>query len=54
VLTRGGAEVWAICLGCDRSGGRSLSSGWRMVLGWFLWPILVLFGLLIVLYAAFG
>jgi hypothetical protein len=54
VLTQGGTQVWAICLGCDRHGGRSLGAGWRMVIGWFLWPILGLFVLLVLLYLAVG
>jgi len=42
VLTEGGANVHAICLGCDRRGGRSLRSGWFAVLAWFAVPIAVL------------
>jgi hypothetical protein len=54
VLTQGGTQPWAICLGCDRSGGRSLSAGWWMVIGWLLWPILGMLAFLVVLYLAFG
>ena len=36
-LTEGGAQVWAICLECDRRKGRSLSGAWRaLVLGLLL------------------
>jgi hypothetical protein len=35
-LTEGGLTTFAICLECDRRGGRSLSSGWtRLLLGVF-------------------
>jgi hypothetical protein len=33
-LTEGGARVWAICLGCAASKGRSLSPAWRGLLLW--------------------
>ncbi len=33
-LTEGGAKVWAICLECDRKGGRSLKGAWRGLLLW--------------------
>ena len=42
VLTEGGARVWAICLGCEDRGGRSLRRGWAMVLGWIALPIVAL------------
>jgi hypothetical protein len=45
VLTEGGSRTYAICLECDRRGGRSLRDGWITVLGWFLVPILALFAL---------
>ncbi len=47
-LTEGGAQVWAICLACDRKGGRSLSGRW---LGFGLWllGLLVAMATLIVL-----
>lgn len=36
-LTEGGARTWAVCLDCDRKGGKSLSGAWggllRFVLG---------------------
>jgi hypothetical protein len=54
VLTTGGAQPWAICLGCDRAGGRSLNAGWRAVLGWILLPILALLLAVLALYALFG
>ena len=48
VLTEGGAKVWAICLRCERRGGKSLRSGWSLVAMWLLLPLLGL-GLLVVL-----
>lgn len=33
-LTEGGAKVWAICLECDRRGGRSLAGRWGALLLW--------------------
>lgn len=41
-LTEGGAKVWAICLACERKGGRSLSSALG---GLGLWLVLGLLGL---------
>ena len=41
--------MYAICVGCDKRGGRSLKSGWMAVIGWFVVPILVLVGALLVL-----
>lgn len=42
VLTEGGAKLWAICVRCDRRGGRSLLPGWAIVLSWIAVPIAVL------------
>lgn len=47
-LTEGGAKVWAICLDCDRRGGRSLTKAWSG-LGFWLVGILVLLAALVVL-----
>lgn len=44
-LTEGGTKVFAICLDCDRRGGRSLTPAWRGVVGLLA---LVLGGLLAV------
>jgi hypothetical protein len=33
-LTEGSARVWAICLDCDRKGGRSLAPAWQGLLLW--------------------
>lgn len=44
-LTSGGATTWAICLDCDRKGGRSLAGAWA---SFGLWLV----GLLVVLAAA--
>jgi phosphate/sulfate permease len=54
VLTTGGTTTFAICLACERRGGSSVSAAWRVVLGWFLKPILALFVALAVLYLLFG
>lgn len=43
-LTDGGLKTWAICLECDRRGGRSLRHGWTGVLVWLAVPILLLVG----------
>lgn len=42
VLTTGGATPWAICHGCQESGGGSLRRGWLVVLGWFVKPMALL------------
>ena len=54
VLTTGATTTFAICLACERRGGRSLSGGWAVVLGWILKPILGLLVALVVLYWLFG
>jgi hypothetical protein len=54
VLTEGGAHVWAICKTCDAAGGRQLRSGWGLVVGWLLLPILGLAVALVVLAWLFG
>jgi hypothetical protein len=48
-LTEGGATVWAICLDCDRKGGRSLSGAWRGLGLWLLGGLLVLAGIIALL-----
>jgi len=40
VLTEGSAKVWAICLGCEKRGGKSLLQGWMSVLVWVGLPII--------------
>jgi hypothetical protein len=40
VLTKGGASIWAVCLRCDKRGGRSLRAGWGAALTWLMLPIL--------------
>jgi hypothetical protein len=42
VLTEGGAKVWAICLRCERRGGKSLMGRWWTVIGWIALPIVAL------------
>lgn len=49
MLTEGGANVYAICLGCDRRSGRQLAGAWLRVLWWLALPILVLAGVLVLL-----
>ena len=39
VLTEGGTRTFAVCLGCERRAGRSLTSGWLGVIGFVLVPI---------------
>jgi hypothetical protein len=39
VLTEGSAKLWAICLRCEKRGGKSLLSGWALVLAWVALPI---------------
>jgi hypothetical protein len=47
VLTEGGSKVWAVCLRCERRGGRSLRAGWITVLVWIAGPLLALAALLL-------
>jgi hypothetical protein len=54
VITEHGVKPYAICLRCDRKGGRSLRSGWLAVLGLFIGPIVLVFLLLLLLQWAFG
>ena len=42
VLTEGGVRTYAICLGCDRSVGRSLGASWLVVIGWIAVPLIAL------------
>lgn len=51
VLTEGGVKLWAICLTCEKKGGKSLSGGWGIVLGWIALPIVAL--LVAVLFLAY-
>ena len=44
VLTEGGAKLWAICLSCERRGGKSLRSGWSVVGLWLIGTLAVLGG----------
>jgi hypothetical protein len=54
VLTTGGAQTWAICLACEDHSGASLARPWRMVLGWFVKPMLILLVIYVVLRLALG
>ena len=51
VLTEGGVQLWAICLQCDRKGGRSLAPAWRRAALWIagVFLVLIAFALLSVL-----
>ena len=53
-LTEGGTRPYAICLECDRQGGHTLQTAWLTVLWWFLGPILLLAGLLLLIGMLFG
>jgi len=44
-------KLWAICLTCEKKGGKSLSGGWGLVLGWIALPIVAL--LVAVLFLAY-
>jgi hypothetical protein len=54
VLSEGNANRWAICLTCDRRGGRNVRSGWWIVGAWLLAPLFILAGLLWLLVTVFG
>ncbi len=54
VLTSGGAQPWAICHACSKSGGGSLKQGWGTVLGWLIKPILGLMVVYVLLWWLFG
>jgi len=49
VLTEGGAKLWAICLRCEKKGGKSLRSGWTLVLLWIALPLAGLAGATVLL-----
>ncbi len=53
MLTEGGSKLWAICLRCERRGGRSLLSGWTLVLVWIGLPILALAAVVVLLETLF-
>lgn len=54
VLTEGTAGTWAICLRCEKRSGRGLGAGWWVAGFWLVLPLLVLTGLLLILWWAFG
>jgi hypothetical protein len=41
-LTEGGVKVWAVCLDCDRKGGRSLSRAWGGLVVWLVGLLVIL------------
>lgn len=41
-LTEGGSRIWAICLECDRKGGKSLAPAWRGLVFWLLAIVVVM------------
>jgi hypothetical protein len=49
VITRHGASEWAICLPCERRGGRSLRAAWMGLLLWLGLPLLALAALIALL-----
>lgn len=49
-LTEGGVRVWAVCLECDRTRGRSLTRAWGGLLG-FVGAILAVLAAAVVLLA---
>lgn len=53
VLTEGGAKLWAICLRCEKRGGKTLAPGWVIVAAWLL-GILVVLGGLVALIEVYG
>jgi hypothetical protein len=53
VLTEGGAKLWAICVRCEKKGGKSLRSGWSLVLLWIALPLVALAAATILLELAF-
>jgi hypothetical protein len=54
VLTENSAKTWAICLRCEKRGGRSLLPGWALVLSWIALPIVGLIIAIIALNLIFG
>src|SRR5262245_28192803 len=42
VLTEGGARIYAICVGCEGRGGRSLRRAWLTVATWVAGPLALL------------
>jgi len=48
-LKAGGVRTWAVCLDCDRHGGRSLMHVWKPVLAWVFVVLLVLFLVVVLL-----
>ena len=54
VLTESSAGQWAICLDCDRQGGRDIRTRWLSLGSWLLLPIALLAGLLVLLHYFFG
>ncbi len=48
-LVEGAANTYAVCLPCSRHSG-AVGSGWRLVLGWIVVPILLLLGAVVVLF----
>ena len=46
MLTEQSARTWAICLPCERRGGKSLAAGWLVAGAWLL-AVLVRLALLV-------
>ncbi len=47
-LTEGGVRTFAICITCEKHGGRALR-GWGQVLLWIAVPLIALVGLVVLL-----
>ncbi len=53
MLTEGGSKLWAICLRCEKRGGKTLLPGWVVVGAWLL-GILAALGGLVALIEIYG
>lgn len=54
VLSEGSSTLWAICLRCERRGGRNIGQGWWLLGLWVAGPLLALCGVLVLLQWLFG
>jgi hypothetical protein len=54
VLTTGGAQPWAVCHACNKTGGASLKAGWITVLGWIAKPMAAVLAVYLMLRWLFG
>ncbi len=49
VLTEGGTRTYAVCLRCEKKGGKSITSGWVLVVAWIAVPTVGIAILLVLL-----